>query len=435
MGEYCVHKVFVDPSGRHIIATIRNVAGAAETHYLHSRWKKSRPLNRLRGMLINAVAWNKVQVSDVSTSAFVVATSAGQLFEVWIDEKDKKEKYARLVYELQDKNEPFCGVQAFRKPLYGDRFLEVRYVYIGKRGQIEILIGATVDITLAEELYLRSVADEEMARCMAYISKIDLATPMDISYVVPESIATRVLNDEEDQRVLAVFSRYSDKMPKFTELPGELPNSEVHFSGKLQRRCERFAWMSAVGIYHGHLNLINPHSYLAMANDTEDNVVESKWLLEYSKLSEGAGAAQKPLSMAVTEYHFLLLYPDKLQISVHDEERDMWCAHLDRKEYAAALSFCRDALQRDRVYAAQAEAAFAAGDYQRAASFYAKTSEAATFEEIVLKFISVGEQESATIQMIEPPVGVWVAELRTRYLAVSEVPVPITWFLAAIVGL
>ncbi|GBG73925.1 hypothetical protein CBR_g17640 [Chara braunii] len=84
---------------------------------------------------------------------------------------------------------------AFRKPLYGDRFLEVSYIYSGGRGRIEILIGASGDITLAEELYLRSVADEEMARCMAYICKID-PTPLDISYVVPESIATRVLNDE-----------------------------------------------------------------------------------------------------------------------------------------------------------------------------------------------------------------------------------------------
>ncbi|GBG68125.1 hypothetical protein CBR_g2676 [Chara braunii] len=88
------------------------------------------------------------------------------------------------------------AMQAFRKPLYGDRFLEVSYIYTGGRGRIEILIGATGDITLAEELYLRSVADEEMARCMAYMCKFDPAAPLDISYVVPESIAIRVLNDE-----------------------------------------------------------------------------------------------------------------------------------------------------------------------------------------------------------------------------------------------
>ncbi|GBG45316.1 hypothetical protein CBR_g78744, partial [Chara braunii] len=88
---------------------------------------------------------------------------------------------------------------AYRKSLYGDRFLEVSYIYSDGRGRIEILIGASGDIILAKEFYLRSVADEEMARCMAYICKIDPPALLEISYVVLESIATRVLNDKEFQ--------------------------------------------------------------------------------------------------------------------------------------------------------------------------------------------------------------------------------------------
>jgi hypothetical protein len=42
----------------------------------------------------------------------------------------------------------------------------------------------------------------------------------------------------------------------------------------------------------------------------------------------------------------------------------------------------------------QAEAAFEAGDYSRAASFYAKTTQVATFEEVALKFVSVGESDA-----------------------------------------
>ncbi|GBG59312.1 hypothetical protein CBR_g32325 [Chara braunii] len=93
---------------------------------------------------------------------------------------------------------------AFRKPLYGDRFLEVSYIYSGGRGRIEILIGASGDITLAEELYLRSVAGKEMARWMAYICKIDPAAPLDISYVVPESIATRALVVIHDRQTMCI---------------------------------------------------------------------------------------------------------------------------------------------------------------------------------------------------------------------------------------
>jgi hypothetical protein len=52
----------------------------------------------------------------------------------------------------------------------------------------------------------------------------------------------------------------------------------------------------------------------------------------------------------------------------------MWRLHLERGEYASALSHARDGLQRDKIYAAQAEVAFTAGDYARAATFYAKVS-------------------------------------------------------------
>ncbi|GBG73240.1 hypothetical protein CBR_g12958 [Chara braunii] len=101
--------------------------------------------------------------------------------------------------------------QAYRKPLYGDCFLEVSYIYSGGRGRIEILIGASGDIILAEEFYLRSVADEEMARCMAYIYKIDPAAPLDISYVVPDVRSTSKYERMElIQEAMSPFLSYLD---------------------------------------------------------------------------------------------------------------------------------------------------------------------------------------------------------------------------------
>lgn len=47
-------------------------------------------------------------------------------------------------------------------------------------------------------------------------------------------------------------------------------------------------------------------------HDEESNV-ENKWLLEYSKLLENAGTA-KPLSLALSEFHFLLLSNNMLKV-------------------------------------------------------------------------------------------------------------------------
>ncbi|KAL3334187.1 hypothetical protein AABB24_030774 [Solanum stoloniferum] len=235
----------------------------------------------------------------------------------------------------------------------------------------------------------------------------------------------------------AIFTSYVDCTVHFMELPGEIPNSELHFFIQ-QRRAVHFAWLSGAGIYHGDLTFGAQHC----SPNGDENFVENKALLDYSKFSEG-GEGVKPTSLAISE---LLLIGNKVkvvnriseqiveelyfdqtsdavsrgiiglcsdaltglfytydqnsifQVSVNDEGRDMWKMYLDLKEYAAALASCRDALQRDQVYLVQAEAAFVAKEFLRAASFYAKMNYVSSFEEISLKFISIGEQSSPGLE-------------------------------------
>ncbi|KAJ7548955.1 hypothetical protein O6H91_07G034600 [Diphasiastrum complanatum] len=369
--EQSVHKVFIDPGGKHALITIRSSAGA-ETYYIHSKWRKPRVLSKLKGLLVNAVAWNRQQINEASTREFLIGTSNGQLNEVLIEEKDKKEKYVKLLFELTELREPFVGLQ-----------MEV----VGSGLTARYLVMA---VTLTK-LYIFS--------------------------------GTGSLE--------AVFLSYADRVARFTELPGEMPSSELLFYGK--RHAESFAWLAGPGVYHGQLNLSTQQS--------EEHFLSNKRLLEYSKISE-EGMSSRPCSFALSEFHFLLLYSDRLkvinrvsqkiveeerfdarldastsvmlglctdylagafyaynetsifEVAVQDEGRDMWQVYLDLKEYTAALEHCREPLQRDRVYEAQAEAAFNAGEYLRAASFFAKINIVTTFEEIALKFVTVGEQDA-----------------------------------------
>ncbi|KAK3283679.1 hypothetical protein CYMTET_8639 [Cymbomonas tetramitiformis] len=209
------------------------------------------------------------------------------------------------------------------------------------------------------------------------------------------------------------------------ELPGEPLHSELHLHSRGGRRPEAFAWLTGPGIYHGTLQF-----------------GEDAHVGEHSLLPFPNSGIHTPLSLAVTDYHFLLLYPDNLQainrlsgevvsntppprdafanvgnmlglatdndagiiylysgdslfeVVIKDEGRDMWKLHLDRKEYAAALEHCKDSGQRDSVYAIQAEEAFRSGDYSRAAAFYARTPTAAPFEEVTLKLIEAGQPDA-----------------------------------------
>ncbi|KAK9222262.1 hypothetical protein WN944_010697 [Citrus x changshan-huyou] len=420
-GEQSIHKVFVDPGGSHCIATIVG-SGGAETFYTHAKWSKPRVLSKLKGLVVNAVAWNRQQITEASTKEIILGTDTGQLHEMAVDEKDKREKYIKLLFELNELPEAFMGLQM-----------------------------ETASLSNGTRYYVMAV------------------TP------------TRLYSFTGFGSLDTVFASYLDRAVHFMELPGEILNrqvfsfiyggnvflvmvvffiSELHFFIK-QRRAVHFAWLSGAGIYHGGLNFGAQRSYvvkslltfsfvniLGSSPNGDENFVENKALLSYSKLSEGAEAV-KPGSMAVSEYHFLLLMGNKVkvvnriseqiieelqfdqtsdsisrgiiglcsdatagvfyaydqnsifQVSVNDEGRDMWKVYLDMKEYAAALANCRDPLQRD-----QAEAAFATKDFHRAASFYAKCislklmegvlqiNYILSFEEITLKFISVTEQDA-----------------------------------------
>ncbi|GLT94181.1 hypothetical protein SLE2022_119360 [Rubroshorea leprosula] len=375
-GEQSIHRVFVDPGGSHCIATVVG-GGATDTFYTHAKWSKPRLLGRLKGLVVNAVAWNRQQITEASTREVILGTETGQLYELAVDEKDKKEKYIKPLFELTELPEAIMGLQ-----------METASLMNGTR------------------------------------------------YYVMAVTPTRLYSFTGIGSLETVFASYLERVVHFMELPGEIPNSELHFFMK-QRRAVHFAWLSGAGIYHGGLNF---GAQLSSPNG-DQNFVENKALLDYSKLSNGAEVV-KPSSMAVSEFHFLLLIGNKVkvvnriseqiveelqfdltsesnsrgiiglcsdasaglfyaydqnsiyQVSVNDEGRNMWKVYLDMKEYAAALAHCRDPLQRDRVYLVEAEAAFNSKDFLRAASFYAKINHILSFEEITLKFISVSEQDA-----------------------------------------
>ncbi|GMJ09866.1 vacuolar protein sorting 18 [Hibiscus trionum] len=375
-GEQSIHRVFVDPGGSHCIATVVG-SGGADTFYTHAKWTKPRVLSRLKGLVVNAVAWNRQQITEASTREVILGTDNGQLYEIAVDEKDKKEKYIKPLFELAELPEAIMGLQ-----------METAIMSNGSR------------------------------------------------YYVMAVTPTRLYSFTGVGSLETVFASYLNRAVHFMELPGEIPNSDLHFFMK-QKRAVHFAWLSGAGIYHGSLNFGSQRS----SPNGDENFVENKALLDYAKLSNGAEVV-KPSSMAVSEFHFLLLIGNKVkvvnriseqiieelqfdqvsdstsrgiiglcsdataglfyaydqnsifQVSVNDEGRDMWKVYLDMKDYAAALVNSRDPLQRDQVYLVQAEAAFSSRDFLRAASFYAKINYILSFEEITLKFISVNEQDA-----------------------------------------
>jgi hypothetical protein len=89
------HKMFSDPTGKHLLLTTRN----GDNFYWTSGWKKARILPRLKGLVIESVAWNQSGESSskgpktlrrgqstsssnvVSTGEILIGSQSGDIFE------------------------------------------------------------------------------------------------------------------------------------------------------------------------------------------------------------------------------------------------------------------------------------------------------------------------------------------------------------------
>ena len=74
-----IHKVFQDPTGQHVIVCMES----KECHYFRRTAKKTQPrvLPKVRGQLIESVAWNKVDQTETATGPILLGTNSGGIYE------------------------------------------------------------------------------------------------------------------------------------------------------------------------------------------------------------------------------------------------------------------------------------------------------------------------------------------------------------------
>ncbi|KAI0931908.1 hypothetical protein AcW1_000818 [Taiwanofungus camphoratus] len=200
--------------------------------------------------------------------------------------------------------------------------------------------------------------------------------------------------------------------------------------------------MTGPGVYHGTLNF----------ESVSDDLIDGAELLPYPTIpispslspsrTDGASLGV-PWSIALTEFHFILLYGDRIvgvsslneqltyeemlplkaseevrgitadpirrtywvytdqsifELGVKNEQRDVWKIYLGKGQYDAALQYAKTASHRDHVMSAQARAFFDEGRYFQAAQCYAQCS--VSFEEVTLKFLDAGERDALRSYLI-----------------------------------
>ncbi|KAI6153732.1 Pep3/Vps18/deep orange family-domain-containing protein [Pisolithus tinctorius] len=392
--EMSLYKIFLDPSGRHLVITSHQ----GENWYLFRGWRKPKQLKSFK-MVIESIAWNEPALlsspHSTSTRELLVGARNGGIYEAVLDAAEdffkSQERYLHLLFTLPEKT-PITGIRLDVFPPPDPK-------------------TALIIVTTPTRIY-------------QFVGSPDRR---------PE---------ESGRMFLALFSAYKETVPKISELPGNLIYSELHFFRPSDRAFslpKSLAWLTAPGIYYGTLNF----------EQHVDDHIDSTQLFPYPSLSQHSTSTasppppQVPLSIALTEFHLVLLYKDRLtgictlngkqnyedtvplrpnevvrgiaadpvrktywvytdqsifELIVRNESRDIWQIFLGQQKFDVALQYVQTALQRNQVLSAQARTFFDEGRFFQAAQYYAQCS--VPFEEVVLRFLDAGERDALRSYLI-----------------------------------
>ena len=389
-GKHEVSRVYLDGSSVHCLAVLTDKeTGAAEYAYMNTVAQQPRLLTKLRGQDVASVAWcdihsknERLAGGSTQTGPILLGTRQGQILEVSVDDRDKKERSPKALHVVPG-GEPVVGMEV---STFGD-------------ADEGILVVAVTP-----------------SRCYFFSS---VGTTLE-----------------------GLFARYrgssGEGNASFLELPcgGGFAGGELHLFRNLKGSPRHLAWMAAPGIFHGQVELEGAAQ--ADAQATYHTFLSNSALLDYGAGDQAGAAAspaaepQRPLSVAITEYHLVLLFAGSLKVLnriservVHEEEldgnfrgvplglardehaqvvylytsealyslevrnesQDVWRVYLEKGRHDLALENAVTVDQRNHVYGSKAKGHARRGEWEDAAKAYACVCGQPSFEEICLELI------------------------------------------------
>jgi vacuolar protein sorting-associated protein 18 len=420
--EARVRRLFVDPLGLHALVAVQT-GSVLETYYVDHTLKAAKPLPKLRNLVITSVGWPTVLRGN-SLSEVLLGSDKGILYVLSLDEAGRKEKLQHL-YALPGSHGPIAGLAQIN-------LLETDEASDAATSSSKAAASLLILALCGTQLHIFRGSGTLEAVFGAY-------DPTILSSRQPKAFDLPIEQGAAQLQLLypAVI----------TEPLSQLAGSTVPF--RMPRPTD-FAVLSTSGVYYGRLDLVAENK-----SDELDHLVSHKLLpaavLQQQRRQPGSPTvssvpSDRPLSLALTQYHLALLYPSRLQfvnriskrtvqeiplerfaaplrgaaalplglcrdalagrvvvlagddafeIDASDEDRDMWKAMLDRGDYRSAVAFCRSARQRNSVYLAEADASLAEGRAVEAGKLYGRvTASEPPFEELVLRLMGYGDPEA-----------------------------------------
>lgn len=381
--------MFLDPTASHLIIC----TSIGENYYVHSQSKSPRALGRLRGVIIESIAWNPA-LPTASTREILVGATDGNIYETFIEMSN--EFYKREVKHLKNLHKLPDGP----------------------------ITGLWVD-NLRGKSDLRRVMIATQSRLFHLTGKIGPASDGS------GSVYSRLF--EAEQPVIHEISRASTGPHSSLVVSPDPPETHDYDTQEPDRA---FAWLSSQGVYHGRLlctptdetlgsKVFADSKMLSKAHITNSDAVTKRiptsepitdialtqWHIVYliggrvvtaNRLTgkivsehDVLGLSQKPIGFSVDQQKntfWLCTSQEIYEIEVNDESRDIWKIMMEAGNFDAAMHYAQGKEQRETVAGSYADHLAKKGSWSEAASLYSRSNRA--FEETALKLIDENQPDA-----------------------------------------
>ncbi|AEO68922.1 uncharacterized protein THITE_2118746 [Thermothielavioides terrestris NRRL 8126] len=397
--------MFLDPTASHLLVC----TALGETYYLHSQSRQPRPLARLRGVPVEAVAWCPA-LPTASTREILLGAADGNVYEAFVETATefyrKEDKYVKLLQKLPDGPVTGLWVDALPSPGTGT-------------GAATAGGGAGAQAAGRQDAVVRRVMVATPSRLYHWAGKVGKG------HDGSGSIYTKLFEGEEP--VVHELSRTSAAAASMLVVS---PDAEEMPRLRAEEMPERaFAWLSSHGVFHGKLlvdgsgaalgkkvfseakllpkaQLVSPEGPGRRQVSTEyiDAIALTQWhvislvgtrvvvanrltgAIVYDQTILDQGQKAVGLCVDLQKNTFWLFTPQEIfEIVPRDEDRDIWKIMLQMQQFDAALQYAHTPAQRDAVAIASGDYLVSKGQYSEAAAVYGKSSK--PFEEVALNFI------------------------------------------------
>lgn len=388
-----IRRMFLDPTASHLI--ICTTLG--ENYYLHTKSRQPRPLSRLRGVSIEAIAWNPA-LPTISTREILIGASDGNIYEAYIETATefyrKEEKFLKCLLKISDSSITGLWVDVIDEAQGPDfrRILittENKLLHLaGKIGRVGTEGGASVYTRLFE--IEQPIVHE--------ISKVYSSATSEL-VISPNFLGRNPTENPSPERSFAWLSSQGTFYgPLFTSCISDLGSRTFSHAKMLplsQLPASEPTSISQCKTPHDTINSIALTQWhiihliegrVICTNQLDDRVIFNQVVLDPGQKSIGLYSDHQKNTF------WLLTTEEIYEIVVSDEKRDIWKIMLQRHDFESAFKYARTVVQKDIISTASGDYLISKGLYTEAAVVYGKSSK--SFEQVALGFIDNNQYDA-----------------------------------------